>query len=146
MEGIDVYHLLSGGFCQCISVAKVINFCVFIVTIYDINVTIEYCCARRARRFSGALLKLANVNLSYGRKFLTERAGGASTCCIPCFAWIWPLIPAAAAAARCQLAKLEKGGVVESGQWADLLRWVGWYRVDNGLTSCGCWVVPRLFR
>jgi len=60
LEGIDVYHLLSGTFCQCVSIAKVrvVNFYVFdVVSVCDINVTIEYCCDRRARRFSGALLK-----------------------------------------------------------------------------------------
>ena len=110
MEGIDVYHFLSGAFCQCVSIAKVVNFYVFdVVTICDIHVTIECCCARRARRFSGALLKLANTNLSYGRNFLTERIGGTSTCCIPRFAWIWALIRAAAAATRVSVSKIREG-------------------------------------
>ena len=89
MEGIDVYHFLSGAFCLCLSIAKVVSLYVFDVVIFcDINVTIEYCFARRARRFSGALLKLANLNLSYEKNLFRERTGGTSTYRIGRFAWI----------------------------------------------------------
>jgi len=37
VEGINVYHFLGGAFCQCVSIAKVVNFYVFdVVTICDI--------------------------------------------------------------------------------------------------------------
>jgi len=42
VEGIDVYHFLSGAFRQCVSIAKVVIFYVFdVVTICDIHVTGE---------------------------------------------------------------------------------------------------------
>jgi len=56
MEEIDVYHFLSGAFCQYISIAKVVNLYVLdIVTICDTHVNIECYDARLVRRLSGTI-------------------------------------------------------------------------------------------
>ena len=50
MKEIDIYNFLCGDFALCILIAIVVNINVFdIVTIYNINVTLEYCFARRGR-------------------------------------------------------------------------------------------------
>ena len=50
VKEIDIYNFLCSDFSLCILIAIVVNINSFdIVTIYDINVTLEYCFARRGR-------------------------------------------------------------------------------------------------
>jgi len=50
VKEIDIYNFLSSDFGVSILIAIVVNINVFnIVTIYDINVTLEYCFARLGR-------------------------------------------------------------------------------------------------
>jgi len=54
----------------CVSIAKLINFCIFgVVTISDIHITMECCCAMRARRFSGALFIISKRNPILWKEF-----------------------------------------------------------------------------
>lgn len=97
------YPFLNSSFCQCVSVAEIIDFYVLdIVPILLIRLAgdgLARIGGRRPdhRRTNGLGESAIVANDGVGEH--TERIGGTSTCWMPFFAWICALILAAAAAA-----------------------------------------------
>jgi len=78
VEVMDVFHFQSSSFLSMYQLGRSLTFIsVMYLSSAIKNVTMEYSCARKLRRLSGALLKLANLNLKLAIKGITPQKGQA---------------------------------------------------------------------